>query len=300
MPWHSGNTFSRYWKRLAEMEELLPFQTMVVREADDEVVATGQCIPFFWPELAQSRTSSEDTFSWMQSLPDGGWDTILARGICQTMARRGQQPTAETSPLTEDQKKDEQIAWSPEMPNALSGLLVNVSEKCRGAAIADALLVNFKSLARQHKLDAVVVPIRPTMKHKFPQTSFEDYYTWTQGKPHQSGFTWSFDGAPPRTQSLPFDPWLRKHVLMGARVVKLATKSFTIEATAEKWQEWLGDKVALNVSVDKNGEKHLDGELLDGFVVDDDFSVPLQWDPVRSLGCYTETDMWVLHPLEDS
>ena len=296
-PWINGSSLPRYWNQLVDIEELSHFQTLVLQEGDEQVLAHAQCIPFYWPELPNCEICLLDSLEWALSLPDGGWETILARGIRQARARRGESPTTETSPLTDGQIQDEAVAWSKNNPNALSGLAVIVANKYRDAGIADALLIYFKTLAKKHNLKAVVVPLRPTLKYKYPHVSFSDYYKWTQGKSHQSGFVWGGEKDMRNEKPLPFDPWLRKHIRMGARAIKLAPTSFSVEGTADKWQDWLGDKIALDKVIGENGEAHLIGEKLDGFLWEDEFSTPLRWDPLANVCRYVEIDMWVMHPL---
>ena len=83
---------------------------------------------------------------------------------------------------------------------------------------------------------------------------------------------------------------------MGAKAVKPAVRSCTVVASAEEWEQRLGDKIHLNSFVDQDGKRHVDGEKLDGFILtDQEQSAPLQWNPVRQVGTYLETDMWVWH-----
>ena len=63
-----------------------------------------------------------------------------------------------------------------------------------------------------------------------------------------------------KCQLLPFDLWLRKHVLMGANVVKPALASLTVEALSALWQKWLGGELSLDVFVDDNGEVQVFGQ----------------------------------------
>jgi hypothetical protein len=149
------------------------------------VLATSNSIPFHWLE------PDDDT-----SLPDEGWDAVLAGGIEAT--RSGQRP------------------------NALSALAIVVAPDMRGSDLAERLIANMKTSARQNGLDALVAPVRPTKKPAYPLTSFADYIGWTT------------------PSGAPFDPWVRKHWQLGARLVKIAPRPMRVEAPLAQWADWSG------------------------------------------------------------
>lgn len=297
--WNQGAVFKRYYRQLGEIEELARYQTMIVRSSDERVVATGVCTPFFWPELARATTASlysNKLPECASTLPDGGWETILTRGVLQARARQGELPSDETSPLTGDQKKDEATAWLHNRPNALSGLLVVVADNYRGQRLAGILHQNFKSLARQNSLKALVIPVRPTNKSQYPYTPFEQYFSWIHEGPFHNGFTWPSSDT--SDQPLPFDREIRKHIRMGAKAVKPAIRSFTVVASAVEWQQRFGNKLALDVFTDENGSRWLVGGKLNGLLLEDENqATPLRWDAKRQVGVYSETNMWMWHPL---
>ncbi|KAJ6000759.1 hypothetical protein N7481_001168 [Penicillium waksmanii] len=297
--WSQGAVFKRYYRQLGEIEELARYQTMIVRNSDERVVATGVCTPFFWPELAKAPTASlysHDTPECASTLPDGGWETILTRGVLQARARQGELPSDETLPLTGDQKKDEATAWLPNRPNAISGLLVVVADNYRGQRLAGILYQNFKYLARQNNLKALVIPVRPMHKSQYPHTPFEQYFSWIQEGPFRHGFTWPSSNK--SDQPLPFDREIRKHIRMGAKAVKPAIRSFTVVASVAEWQQRFGDKVALDVFTDEDGSRWLLGGKLNGLLLKgENQTTPLRWDAKRQVGIYSETNMWMWHPL---
>jgi hypothetical protein len=200
------------------------------RDAQDNerVLATSNSIPFVWPE------PDDDT-----SLPDEGWDAVLTSGV--EAARSGQRP------------------------NALSALAVVVASDMRGSDLAERLIENMKTSARQNGFDALVAPVRPTRKATYPLTSFEDYMRWTTP-----------DGAP-------FDPWVRKHWQLGARLVKIAPRSMRVSAPLPQWMEWSGLRFPVS------GPYHLEGSL-----------TPLMADCESGTGLYEEPNIWMRHRLEDA
>ncbi|MBB3409896.1 GNAT superfamily N-acetyltransferase [Rhizobium sp. BK316] len=109
---------------------------------NERVFATSNSIPFFWPK------HDDDA-----SLPDAGWDAVLAGGV--------------------------EAFASGRKPNALCALAIVVSPAMRGSDLAGRLIGNMKADARRHGLQALVAPVRPTKKAAYPLTSFADYIAWT-------------------------------------------------------------------------------------------------------------------------
>jgi GNAT superfamily N-acetyltransferase len=147
--------------------------------------------------------------------------------------------------------------------NALSALSIVVAPEMRGSAVAERLLLNMKDCARHTGFEALVAPVRPTRKPAYPLTAFEDYLGWTS------------DGG-----DAPFDPWVRKHVQLGARIVKVAPRSMTVTAPLSRWTAWTGIRFPVS------GGYHLPGGL-----------APLAVDCSTGTGLYEEPNVWMRHPL---
>lgn len=220
----------RDWDNLFS-ERLRRHQFLILdrdEQGNEKVLAISNSIPFVWPE------PDDDT-----SLPDEGWDAVLTSGV--EAARSGQRT------------------------NALSALAIVVAPDMRGSDLAERLIANMKTSARQNGLEALVAPVRPTKKPAYPLTSFADYMGWTTA-----------NGAP-------FDPWLRKHWQLGARIVKIAPCSMRVEAPLAQWTEWSGLRFPVS------GPYHVEGGL-----------APLMADCGDGIGLYEEPNVWMRHGLEDS
>lgn len=105
-------------------------------------------------------------------------------------------------------------------------------------------------------------PVRPTHKHLEPHTPMADYARRT------------------REDGLPTDSWLRAHVRMGGRLVKVAPLSMVVPGTLAQWRDWTG------MPFDEPG----------------DVVVPFACSPVHvSLAeghaVYVEANVWVHHDL---
>lgn len=146
--------------------------------------------------------------------------------------------------------------------DSLSALSVAIRPDRRGEGLAIKLLTFMKSTALREGFSAMVAPVRPTLKHMYPLQDFETYCAW-QTK----------DG-------LPFDPWLRTHVKMGATFLQPAARSMTVAASVDKWSSWTG------LRFPESGEYWLPSAL----------SV-LRIDLEEDCGIYEEPNYWMRHPL---
>lgn len=64
--------------------------------------------------------------------------------------------------------------------------------------------------------------MRPNWKDRYPLIPIDRYAAWT------------------RPDGLPFDPWMRAHARLGARILRPAPRSLHIAAPVEDWQAWVG------------------------------------------------------------
>jgi len=108
----------------------------------------------------------------------------------------------------------------------ICGAVVDPGRK--GSGTATELIRALSSTGQAMGMTRILVPLRPTRKHLYPLFSIEDYASWV------------------RDDGLPFDPWLRLHVRMGARVISLAREAQTMTGTIQDWEEWTG--ISLPVS----------------------------------------------------
>ncbi len=83
-----------------------------------------------------------------------------------------------------------------------------------------------------------------------------------------------------RDDGLPEDPWLRVHVRLGARVVRVCPVSMTIPGTLAEWREWTG------LPLDRSGPAEVPGAL-----------VPVHVSLEHDVAVYVEPNVWVHHRL---
>jgi hypothetical protein len=130
----------------------------------------------------------------------------------------------------------------------------------KGTGMATSLIHALTDLAGREALSKVIAPLRPTLKHRYPLTDINDYAAWT------------------RPDGLPFDPWLRLHVRMGARILSAAPLSQTMTGTVAEWESWTDMTLPVSGS----------------YVIPDGLSV-LRIDHEQDRGVYVEPNVWVQH-----
>ncbi|MFH1739484.1 MAG: hypothetical protein ABIH23_10800 [bacterium] len=147
-------------------------------------------------------------------------------------------------------------------PNTLAALAVMVSAPYRGKGLSTEILTAMKLLAKENHLKSLIVPVRPTLKSRYPITPFDQYVTWK------------------RTDGSPFDPWLRVHWKLGASVLRIVPKAMTVEGTVEKWESWT------DVRFPASGEYIVEGALQ-----------PIIIDHSNNAGRYEDPNLWMLHTI---
>ncbi len=187
-----------------------------------EIVAAGNCIPVSWDGT-------------IEGLPEG-LDGVLERGM-------------------EDRERGR-------VPTVVSALLALVPPARRGRGLSGVVLTAMKGVAADHGLSALIAPVRPTLKDRYPLTPMDRYVRWE------------------RADGLPFDPWLRVHRRLGAEFLEVAPRSMVITGTVPEWEGWTGMRLP------ESDEYVVPGAL-----------TPVAIDVERDLGSYTEPNVWMRHPV---
>ena len=147
-------------------------------------------------------------------------------------------------------------------PDALCGLSATVMTGHRGRGLSCEILEQMKRLARAEGLRHLVVPVRPTRKRDFPLIPMADYAQWR------------------RSDGEVFDPWLRVHLRVGGRIVRVASRSMIIGGSLQEWSRWTG------LDFPGSGE----------YVIPDALA-PLTVDVEQGHAVYVEPNLWVVHEL---
>jgi GNAT superfamily N-acetyltransferase len=184
------------------------------------VQAAGYTIPFAWDGRRRSLPS--------------GIDGVLLRGVADRARRR---------PV-----------------NTLSALLALVDPALQGRGLSRLVIEAMATLAGRRGLRALVAPVRPTLKHRYPLVPMARYVRWR------------------RTGAAPFDPWLRVHWRIGGRVLRVAERSMVVEGRVKDWERWTG------LRFPDSGDYVVPGGL-----------TTVRIDRRRDRGRYVEPNVWMLH-----
>lgn len=145
-------------------------------------------------------------------------------------------------------------------PDVLSAMVAVVDRRRQGEGLSSVLIEAMRGLAGQHGFPALIAPVRPTWKERYPLIPMKRYAFWK------------------RDDGLPLDPWLRVHARLGAELLEVCPASMRIEGSVDDWESWTGI----------------------AFPGDGDFVVPGALVPVRvegGRGLYVEPNVWVRHGL---
>ncbi|WP_432775295.1 GNAT family N-acetyltransferase [Brevibacillus gelatini] len=204
------------------LEEWFGSFQYLLTDENDTVMAVGNSIPFYWDGT-------------LEGMPKG-WDDVFLRGI---------------EGYAQGQK-----------PNTLSALSISIDPKHRGLGLSRQMVTAMKDIAKQNGLEYMVVPVRPSLKHKYPLIPMENYLEWKTA-----------DGAP-------FDPWVRTHWKMGGKIMKVAAESMLIRGSLAKWEEWTG------MNFPGSGMYIIPGAL-----------VPVRVEAEKDEAVYVEPNVWMQHVL---
>ena len=207
----------------------------------------GDVLNRYWGRLTEER--AEFQFHLVES------DEILARARCVPVRWDG---TVEDLPAGIDGA----IArgFDEEGANVLCAMLISVPRAQRGRGRSGDALRAMLDIARTHGLEALIAPVRPNWKDRYPLVPIERYATWR------------------RKDGLLFDPWLRVHERAGAKVLKAEPQSLRITGTVAEWEEWT------EMPFPESGEYVFPGGL-----------ATLEIDRERDAGRYWEPNVWMVH-----
>ncbi|KAL8650434.1 MAG: hypothetical protein Q9226_005148 [Calogaya cf. arnoldii] len=241
--------------KVLEYDSLRRFQFAIIERDTNGIetlIAHARSIPFFWPELEEVRGTLSTFPHVLRTLPDRGWDSIVARAFRQHCIREGLPLPFSCITATDygsDLGASSHMVDVPMNPNTLSALSITVRADRRKHGFAESLIEAMKQVARKEGLRVLVAPLRPTRKSEYPWVSMEKYIscslsesptaplkTATAAARNNDAAT---HGLPFRSE-LPFDPWLRKHVRLGGSLVKIAPSSMIVRGSFAEWQTWTG------------------------------------------------------------
>ena len=233
-------------------------------ERPDLVARIGE-IEDVWAEFIHHAEANRHWSRLREEFPDfqlilydDETDTVLGR--CQTVpfrwnGRRNDLPDGVEGVMQQVFEQDRGE------PNTLSALVAIVDPRHQGRRLSPLILGAMRDVAGRYGLQALVAPVRPTLKACYPLAPFERYVTWR------------------RPDGELFDPWLRVHERMGAKILQICPGSLVVTGTVAEWEEWTG------MGFPETGQYVVEGAL-----------VPVEIDRERDIGRYVEPNLWMEHP----
>ena len=221
----------------------------LVKDAFPEYNNHGDVLQAYWPRLTEELPEfqfhvleGDEIVARSRTAPvrwDGSVDDLPA-GIDGALAR----------------------AFDEGGANVLCALVITVPTAVQGRGASRLALEGMVGIAREHGLEALIAPVRPNWKDRYPLTPIERYASWR------------------REDGLLFDPWMRVHERLGARVLKPEPESLRITGTVAEWEAWVG------MAFPETGTYVFPAGL-----------APLELDREADEGRYWEPNVWMLHDI---
>ncbi|GGK04400.1 hypothetical protein GCM10010123_37930 [Pilimelia anulata] len=207
---------------VAEVIARCPRHQVLLVDGEDAVHGAGLSVPLRW-----DGTPAD--------LP-AGWDGAIARADAQWRAG--------------------------DRPDAVCALSITLTPAVAGQGRSAEMIAALRAAAAGIGARAMIAPVRPILKEKYPLAPMDAYVNWRDEKGRV------------------FDPWLRLHLDAGATLLGVAESSLSVTGTVAEWQEWTGRPLPVA------GEYVIPGGL-----------VPLRVDTASDVGRYSEPNVWVAHPI---
>ena len=144
--------------------------------------------------------------------------------------------------------------------NVLCALVIMIPRGLQGRGLSRVGVESMIAIARTHGLGAVIAPVRPSWKDRYPLASIERYAGWR------------------REDGMLLDPWMRVHERLGGTVLKPEPESLRITGTVAEWEEWT------EMAFPESGEYVFPGGL-----------ATVEIDREKDVGRYWEPNVWMEH-----
>jgi GNAT superfamily N-acetyltransferase len=235
---------------VAERPDLAEPAWQATKDVMPEYNNHGDVLNHYWPRLTEQ-------------LPDfqfhlvGDGDEILARARCLPVRWDG---TLDDLPAGIDGA----IArgFDEDGADALCALVIMVPRERQSRGLSALAVEAMSEVARRNGLEALIAPVRPSWKERYPLVPIERYAGWR------------------REDGLLFDPWMRVHERLGATILRAEPRSLRITGTVVEWEAWT------STAFPDSGEYTFPGGL-----------ATLEIDREADQGRYWEPNVWMHHAL---
>lgn len=203
------------------LDRFAEYQVALYDAEKDRVAGLGSSFPLRWDDR-------------LENLPQEGWDWAFQQAV-----RNHKEGSA---------------------PNFHCAIQIVLRRAYQGQGLSQPMVQAVRSVTEAKGLPALIIPLRPSEKHRYPLISLDDYINWTTD------------------EGEPFDPWLRVHIRAGARIIKVCAESKTIRGSRAEWEQWTGIKFP------QSGEYIIPGALS-----------PIEVNVETDEGVYVEPNVWIVH-----
>jgi len=244
--------------RYSERPELWDSIIELSSEVWPEYNMHGQTLNRYWGQLY-------DVFpDWQFVLYDADQETVLAEGNTIPIAWDG--TDAGLGPGIDATIVDGfDLHAASGRPTAVSALAAKIPPRHQGRQLSRLLLQAMSDLAREAGLIRLVAPVRPSLKERYPTIPIDRYARWT------------------RQDASPFDPWVRVHTRLGARIGPVIPHSLHIAGTVSEWESWTA------MAFPASGDYVFPAGL-----------ATVHIDRATDTGDYWEPNIWIIHPPTDT
>jgi GNAT superfamily N-acetyltransferase len=239
--------------RYSERPELWESISDLSAEVWPEYNLHGEVLNHYWPRL---YTEFPD---WQFVLHDASDGALLAEGHTIPVAWDGTDSGLGPG-LDATVTAGFGLKSAGGRPTALSALAAEIPAAHRSRGLASTLLQAMADLAREAGLANLIAPVRPNLKDRYPTIPIERYAHWT------------------RPDGTPFDPWIRTHTRLGARLGPAIPHSHHITGTVDEWEAWT------QMRYPETGDYVFPAGL-----------ATVHIDRERDLGDYWEPNIWIVH-----
>lgn len=148
---------------------------------------------------------------------------------------------------------------SQQKGNILCALAIQILPEYRGGGLSTLMIKVMREIGTHQGLDKLIAPVRPNRKCDYPLLPMEVYIGWSK-------------------DNRPFDPWLRVHHRLGARIIKVCHEAMHISGSIQSWQDWTG------LTFQTSGDYIIPGALS-----------PVKMNIENDRGEYIEANVWMVH-----
>jgi GNAT superfamily N-acetyltransferase len=245
-----------------------PHRLITARDVPDLLTLQDEVVEAVWPQfLLHTPVGGRLWNRLFAEFPDHqlvlleeGTDRVLAAANSIPLAWNGadeELPAEGWDWVMEQGFEDRAAGRTPVIQSALS---ITIAPHLQGRGLSATMIRHLRAVAEARGFSRMIAPVRPSWKSRYPLTPMERYVEWTTD------------------EGLPFDPWIRTHVRLGARIVGVCSRAYHVAGPVGRWEEWTG------LRFPESGSYLVPGGLN-----------AMEIDLAGDRGLYVEPGVWLVH-----